>query len=181
MNTISKQRDALSKDETVVMQDSTMKDFYNSYDPYAVTEEDRQKYQTYLSSLSAEEKLLAEAGTNFYTLSLKNKGGIPMPVIVRMEFEDGTDSVARFPAEIWRFNDVSINKVIATNKKVKQWTLDPFYEIADINTEDNSFPPVAQPTRFQLFKQQQRGGQGQNPMQQQKQQPAPARQGSGKN
>ena len=46
----------------------------------------------------------------------------------------------------------SINKVIATNKKVKQWTLDPFYEIADINTEDNSFPPVAQPTRFQLFK-----------------------------
>ena len=81
-----------------------------------------------------------------------------MPVIVRMEFEDGTDSVARFPAEIWRFNDVSISKVIATNKKVKQWTLDPFYEIADINTEDNSFPPVAQPTRFQLFKQQQRGG-----------------------
>jgi hypothetical protein len=182
MNTISKQRDALSKDETVVAQDSTMKDFYNSYDPYAVTQDDRQKYQAYLSSLSAEEKLLAEAGTNFYTLSLKNKGGIPMPVIVRMEFEDGTDSVARFPAEIWRFNDVSINKVIATNKKVKQWTLDPFYEIADINTEDNSFPPVAQPTRFQLFKQQQRGGQGQNPMQQQKQTtPPPATQGSGKN
>ena len=181
MNTISKQRDVLSKDETVVAQDSTMKDFYNSYDPYAVTEADRQQYQAYLGSLSAEEKLLAEAGTNFYTLSLKNKGGIPMPVIVRMEFEDGTDSVARFPAEIWRFNDVAINKVIATNKKVKQWTLDPFYEIADINTEDNSFPPVAQPTRFQLFKQQQRNGQGLNPMQQQKQQPAPARQGSGKN
>ena len=137
-----------------------MKDFYNRYDPYAVTDEDRKKYQDYLASLTAEERLLAEAGTNFYTLSLKNKGGIPMPVIVRMEFEDGTDSVARFPAEIWRFNDVSIKKVIATNKKVTQWTLDPFYEIADINTEDNTFPPVSQPTRFQLFKQQQRGGGG---------------------
>ena len=180
-NTISKQRDALSKDETVVAQDSTMKDFYNRYDPYAVTDDDKKKYQDYLASLTAEERLLTEAGTNFYTLSLKNKGGIPMPVIVRMEFEDGTDSVARFPAEIWRFNDVSVRKVIATNKKVKQWTLDPFYEIADINTEDNSFPPVAQPTRFQLFKQQQRGGAaGQNPMQQQRQQ-SPAKQGSGKN
>ncbi len=181
-NTISKQRDALSKDQTVVAQDSTMKDFYNRYDPYAVTDEDKKKYQDYLATLSAEERALAEAGTNFYTLSLKNKGGIPMPVIVRMEFEDGTDSIARFPAEIWRFNDVSINKVIATSKKVKQWTLDPFYEIADINTEDNSFPPVAQPTRFQLFKQQQRGGgaAGPNPMQQQKQQ-APAKQGTGRN
>ncbi|GAB3891228.1 M1 family metallopeptidase [Spirosoma agri] len=181
LNTISKQRDALSKDETVVSQDSTMRDFYNRYDPYAVTEEDRKKYQDYLASLTTEERLLAEAGTNFYTISLKNKGGIPMPVIVRMQFEDGTDSVARFPAEIWRFNDVSIKKVITTSKKVKQWTLDPFYEIADINTEDNSFPPVAQPTRFQLFKQQGRGAAaGPNPMQQQRQS-SPAKQGTGRN
>ncbi|MBD2751994.1 M1 family metallopeptidase [Spirosoma validum] len=181
LNTVSKQRDALSKDQTVVAQDSTMLDFYNRYDPYAVTAEDRKKYQDYVASLSAEERSLAEAGTNLYTLSLQNKGGIPMPVIVRMEFEDGTDSVARFPAEIWRFNDVSIKKVIATNKKVKQWTLDPYYEIADINTEDNAFPPVTQPTRFQLFKQQQsRNPAGPNPMQQQRKQ-APAQQGSGKN
>ena len=117
---------------------------------------------------------------NYYTLSLKNKGGLPMPVIIRMTFEDGTDSVARFPAEIWRFNDVGIKKVIATTKKVTQWTLDPFQEIADIDTENNSFPRMAEPTRFQLFKQQQRGNQGQNPMQQQRK-PAPATQGSGKN
>ncbi|QJD77572.1 M1 family metallopeptidase [Spirosoma rhododendri] len=181
LNTISRQRDALSKDQTVVSQDSTMRDFYNQYDPYAVTADDRKKYQDYLASLSQEERLLAEAGTNFYTLSLQNKGGMPMPVVVRMEFEDGTDSVARFPAEIWRFNDVSVKKVIATSKKVKQWTLDPFYEIADINTEDNSFPRVAQPSRFQLFKQQQnRAGGAPNPMQQQRQQ-APARQSTGRN
>ncbi|WP_461152209.1 hypothetical protein, partial [Spirosoma pulveris] len=77
-------------------------------------------------------------------------------------------------------NDVSINKVIATAKKVKQWTLDPYYEIADINPEDNSFPPVAQPTRFQLFKQQRGGGAAPNPMQQQRQQ-QPAKQGTGRN
>ncbi|CCH03358.1 putative aminopeptidase [Fibrella aestuarina BUZ 2] len=183
MNTISKQRDALKKDESVVAQDSTMRDFYNSYDPYAVTDADRKKYQDYLATLTAEERSVLEGKQNFYTLSLKNKGGIPMPVIIRMEFEDGTDSVARFPAEIWRFNDVSIKKVIATNKKVTQWTLDPFQEIADIDTENNSFPRTSKPTRFQLFKQQQRfGPQGQNPMQQQRQGTRPpAQQGSGRN
>ena len=106
LNTISKQRDALSKDQTVVAQDSTMRDFYNQYDPYAVTDEDRKKYQDYLASSN---RRRTAAGRSWYQLlypSLKNKGGIPMPVIVRMEFEDGTDSVARFPAEIWRFNDV---------------------------------------------------------------------------
>jgi hypothetical protein len=182
--TISKQRDAATKAETVVAQDSSMRDFYNSYDPYAVTDTDKKKYQDYLASLSESERNALEksAGTNFYTLSLKNKGGVPMPVIIRMEFEDGTDSVARFPAEIWRFNDVAVKKVIATPKKVKQWTLDPYQEIADIDTENNSFPRVAQPTRFQLYKQQRFGAQGLNPMQQQRRtnQP-PATQGSSKN
>ena len=79
-----------------------------------------------------------------------------MPVIIRMQFEDGTDSVARFPAEIWRFNDVSHQKSDCHSKKVTQWTLDPYQEIADIDAENNAFPRMAQPTRFQLFKQQQR-------------------------
>jgi len=180
--TVSKQRDAATKAETVVAQDSSMNDFYNSYDPYAVTDADKKKYQDYLATLSESERQAIETAdkNNFYTLSLKNKGGVPMPVIVRMQFDDGTDSVARFPAEIWRFNDVGINKVIVTNKKVTQWTLDPFYEIADIDANNNSFPRVSQPTRFQLFKQQQRfGGATQNPMQQSRPAQPPAAQGSG--
>ncbi len=183
-NTISKQRDAATKAETVVEQDSTMKDFYNRYDQFAVTDQDRKKYQDYLATLTPDERKLAESGMHYYTLSLKNKGGMPMPVIIRMEFTDGTDSVARFPAEIWRFNDKQIAKVIATTKTVKQWTLDPYSEIADIDVSDNNFPVVSRPTRFQLFKQQQRGGApAPNPMQQQRQANPnpPAVQGSGKN
>lgn len=184
--TISKQRDAGTQGASVVAQDSTMRDFYNSYDPNTVTDTDRKKYQDYLATLSESERQSIEAAdkNNFYTVSLKNKGGLPMPVIIRMQFEDGTDSVARFPAEIWRFNDVAIKKVIVTNKKVTQWTLDPFYEIADIDTENNSFPRTAQPSRFQLFRQRQNPNAPQtgNPMQQQRRgaQP-PATQGSGRN
>ena len=181
-NTISKQRDAATRAQTVVEQDTTMKDFYNRYDPYRVTEADKKRYQDYLATLSPEERKLVESAQSqhYYTLSLKNKGGLPMPVIVRMEFEDGSDSLARFPAEIWRFNDQQIKKVITTSKRVVQWTLDPYQEIADIDGENNSFPRKAQqPTRFQLFRQQQQ--RTSNPMQQQRSEGAPARQGGGKN
>jgi hypothetical protein len=153
--TISKQRDLATKGQTVVAQDSTMADFYNRYDPFKVTANDRKKYEDYLAGLSESDRELVQKNTNFYTLSLKNKGGLVMPVIVKMDFEDGTDSVATFPAEIWRFNDQQISRVIATSKKVVQWTLDPYSQIADIDTENNSFPRIPKPTRFQIFKQQQ--------------------------
>jgi len=163
LSTISKERDKATKGQTVVAQDSTMADFYNRYDPFKVTDADRQKYEQYLASLSPSDRELIQNNTNFYTLSVKNKGGLVMPVIVKMGFEDGTDSVAVFPAEIWRFNDGQINKVITTKKKVVQWTLDPYSQIADIDTENNAFPRVSKPTRFQIFKQQQR--RSANPMQ----------------
>ena len=180
--TIARQRDKTFIKETVVEKNADMKDFYNTYDPYKVTEADKKKYDTYLASLSPEERALVESETNFYTLKVKNKGGLPMPVIVKMQFEDGTDSVARFPAEIWRLNDKDITKVITTKKKVVQWTLDPFREIADIDEEDNAFPrQPAQPTKFQVFKQQSSGRP--NPMResQQAQPPKAGQQGGAKN
>ncbi len=153
--TISKERDLATKGQTVVGQDSTMADFYNRYDPFKVTAADKKKYEEYLAGLSDNDRELVQKNTNFYTLAIKNKGGLVMPVIVKMDFEDGTDSVAVFPAEIWRFNDAQINRMISTKKKVVQWTLDPFSQIADIDTENNSFPRIPKPTRFQIFKQQQ--------------------------
>jgi len=154
-NTISRQRDLAGKGQTVVGQDSTMADFYNRYDPFKVTAADRKKYEDYLAGLSESDRDLVQNNTNFYTLSLNNKGGLVMPVIVKMAFEDGTDSVAVFPAEIWRFNNQQINRMISTKKKVVQWTLDPYSQIADIDTENNSFPRIPKPTRFQIFKQEQ--------------------------
>ena len=181
--TIARQRDKTYIKETVVEKNPDMKDFYNSYDPYKVTEADKKKYDAYLASLNADERKLMESGMNFYTLKVKNKGGLPMPVIVKMQYEDGTDSVVRFPAEIWRLNDKDISKVVTSKKKVVQWTLDPFREIADIDEADNAFPrQPAQPTRFQMFKAQGRGG-SLNPMReaQQNQPQKPAQQGGGKN
>ncbi len=151
--TMSNIRNKTDIQKTVVEENPDMKDFYNSYDKFAINEGDKKKYDQYMAGLSEDEKKLVDANKNFYVLNLKNKGGLPMPVIVRANYEDGTNEVFRIPAEIWRLNDKEVKKVIPTDKKVTKWTLDPFFEIADIDTEDNAFPrEPAQPTRFQVFK-----------------------------
>ncbi|RYU94635.1 M1 family metallopeptidase [Emticicia agri] len=179
--TLSNIRNKTDIKQTVVEADSTMRDFYNSYDRFAVTAADKQKSEQYRASLSEDERKLLEAGKNFYVLKIKNKGGLPMPVIIKLDYEDGTNEIVRIPAEIWRTNDKEIKKTLPTTKKVAKFTLDPFYETADIDTANNSFPREPEkPSRFQAFKQ--RGfQQGPNPMQQAKQNQPSGVQTSGKN
>ncbi|WP_337041739.1 M1 family metallopeptidase [Emticicia sp. 17c] len=180
--TLSNIRNKTDIKQTVVEADSTMRDFYNSYDKFAVTAADKQKSEQYKSTLSEDERKMLEEGKNFYVLKIKNKGGLPMPVILKLEFEDGTSEIVRIPAEIWRLNDKEIKKTLPTAKKVKKFTLDPFYEIADIDTANNSFPrEPEQPTKFQAFKQRSFFSQQPNPMQQAKQNQPSGIQTSGKN
>ena len=165
--TITNIRNKTEITSTFVEENPDLTDFYNTYDRFATTETDKKKYQDYLSGLSADERKSKKKKKNLYVVNFKNKGGLPMPVIVKLNYEDGTEEVLRFPAEIWRLNDVQAKKIIPTTKKVVKWTLDPYFEIADIDTEDNAYPrEPAQPTRVQLFKAQPRSySGGQNPMQ----------------
>ncbi|RYU94414.1 M1 family metallopeptidase [Emticicia agri] len=166
--TLSNIRNKTDIKQTVVEADSTMRDFYNSYDRFAVTDADKKKYEQYLSTLTADERKMVDEGKNFYVLSLKNKGGLVMPVIIRMVFEDGTFEDVRIPVELWRVNDKEVKKTLVTTKKVAKFQLDPYYEIPDIDTSDNTFPKEPeQPSRFQAFKQRGFGG-GPNPMQEAK-------------
>jgi len=140
-----------------------MADFYNTYDSFKPTDIDKQQYEAYYNSLSKEEQEMLKSGLNFYTLEFKNNGGLVSPIIVKMDYEDGTNEVVRFPAEIWRFNHQKVSKVITTPKPVVSFTLDPYFETADINTENNSFPRKPTPTRMELYKQRQ--SPPRNPMQ----------------
>ena len=85
-----------------------------------------------------------------------------------MEFEDGSKEMMRIPAEIWRKNNDKASKMIVTSKKVKQFSIDPLQETADINMNNNYFPAKIIESQFQLFKDQQRTREP-NPMQLEKQ------------
>jgi len=166
---IAKIRNAEEIQQTQEEIDPTIIDFYSSYDPLDVDVIDRESYESYLASLSPEEKAVLESGKNYYEITFENKGGLVMPIIMQFEYIDGTSEVVRIPTEVWKMNNQSLTKVFPTDKEIKQISLDPYQETADTDTSNNFYPPKQQSaSRFELYKSQQRSrGRtgGENPMQ----------------
>ena len=146
----------------------SLRDFYNDYDQFKVTDRDQAAYNQFVSTLNEKERQLVNGGYNFYVVDLKNIGGLVMPLIFRVEYVDGTNEEIRVPVEIWRYNNFNVSKLIVTKKEVKSIVLDPNLETADADLSNNFFPRRAIPTRFQIFKQQQQ--RAENPMRQSQQQ-----------
>lgn len=146
--------------------DPSIRDFYTEYDPLKVTILDKEEYERYLNSLDKESRALLEAGQHYYELNFRNEGGLVMPIILQFQFTDGTTEDHYIPAEIWRRNHEEVSKVFITEKEIQQIILDPYLETADVDTEDNYYPPRTQLNRFELYKRNRsRWGGGENPMQ----------------
>lgn len=129
-----------------------LKDFYNEYDPSEVTEDQRKAFEKFKSELSDKEKAMFDSTDAYYRVSLKNEGGLVMPVILYVVFEDDSTREIRIPAEIWRVDSTHCDTLIVAQQPVKSIELDPYRETADINRDNNHFPPLMEPSRFQLFK-----------------------------
>ncbi|MGB3586904.1 MAG: M1 family metallopeptidase, partial [Tunicatimonas sp.] len=155
---------------TAIEADPSLRDFYNRYDPFSITSEDQQAYDSFIASLNDEERQLVESGKHFYEIDFSNVGGLVMPVILSWTYEDGSTEIERIPAEIWRYNAEMATKVFAKDKKVAQIVVDPYRETADTDETNNYYPKKNIPTRFEVFKESQRarGTSGENPMQQQR-------------
>lgn len=148
--TLSQQRNAAIPKR--VDQFPTLKDFYNTYDGLVVTQRDREEYQKFLAGLSEAEKKLLQEGLNFYVIDLKNNGGLVMPVILQIDYTDGTKEELRLPAEIWRYDNTAVSKMLATKKEIASITLDPHLETADVNLSNNSMPRRPVKTRFEFLR-----------------------------
>ncbi len=133
-----------------------LKDFYNDFDALDVTERDRKEYRELLEGLSDEEKELLESKQNFYVVDFKNVGGLVMPILLQIDFTDGSSEELRIPAEIWRRNNERVAKLIITEKTIDRLRLDPHLETADVDVENNFFPRRIVKSRFKLFKEKQR-------------------------
>ena len=138
-----------------------LKDFYNQYDALDVTDLDRKNYREFLDKLNESERKLLEETRHFYVVDLANRGGLVMPVVLAIEFDDDTRQELRIPAEIWRRNNRKVAKLFITDKTVRTITLDPHLEFADVDRANNRWPPEVVKSRFQLFKEKKR----KNPMQ----------------
>jgi len=129
-----------------------LKDFYNEHDEFTVTNKDRNKYQETMAGLEDWEKALLKEGKHLTLVDFANKGGLVMPLIVEIELKSGKKIVERIPAEVWRYSPTRITKLFVTDEPIVGLTQDPFWETADIDTSNNSWPRKATPSRLELFK-----------------------------
>ena len=133
-------------------------DFYNSYDDLTVTEEDKKAYEKFLKALSDENKELLENLPNAYIASFKNVGGLVMPIIAELHYEDGSTETRRIPAEIWRRNNEQVTKLFITEQPLTKITLDPNRETADSSVWNNTFPrEIADKSVEMSFQKEKRG------------------------
>lgn len=135
-----------------VENDPTIADFYTTYNPLSIDALDKKEYEEFEKGLSDAEKAFLNKGYYFYELTFENVGGLVMPLIVQLNFKDGTNELHRIPAEIWKMDAKEVTKLFMTEKEVANITLDPFLETADVNTENNYFPPKSETSRFELYK-----------------------------
>ena len=111
------------------------------------------QYGGFLSRLDEPEMRKQLADKNIYQITVKNIGGLVMPVTIAWKFADGTTEIDRLPAEVWRMNEETITKTFVKDKEVVEVSLDPNFEFADVDMENNNFPKVSTPSEFDLLKQ----------------------------
>jgi len=127
-------------------------DFYNKHDEFTVLPSETKVFEAWVKQFEEDERKLFDPTMNFYAIGLKNLGGLVMPAILHVEFTDGTREELRIAAEIWRRNNLQVEKIIATRKELKSIVLDPNLETADTDTANNYWPRRPVKSKFQIFK-----------------------------
>ncbi len=84
----------------------------------------------------------------FYEVTFNKPGGLVMPIIVQIEFQDKTTENYTFPAQIWRMNDNEATRTFATKKIISKIIIDPNKETADINLHNNIWPKTEEQSKF---------------------------------
>jgi hypothetical protein len=126
--------------------------FNNGPQEFTLVETDPKFYGEFLSRVDDKEIMKKLENKNIYEVTLTNKGGLVMPVIIEWTFKDGTKQTETIPAEIWRINESKVTKVFVKDKEVTGIMLDPNLQTADVNIEDNIFPKVQKDSKFDEFK-----------------------------
>ena len=98
--------------------------------------------------MTAEEKASLNAPKYFYEVEFNKPGGLIMPILVELTYEDGTTENFKYPAQIWRKNNDTAKKVYATSKAIKKIQIDPKLETADIDVTNNSWPKAEVKSKF---------------------------------
>tara|TARA_B110000091_G_scaffold212639_1_gene259799 strand:- start:197 stop:2401 length:2205 start_codon:yes stop_codon:yes gene_type:complete len=92
-----------------------------------------------------------DAPSFIYSVEFEKPGGLVMPIIVELTYDDGSTERQTFPAQIWMKDDTTVKRVFTSSKEIKNITIDPDFETADVDTSNNSWPKK-ESDKFNQFK-----------------------------
>jgi len=142
-----------------VLENPGITDFYDDNDRFTITPKDRKSYKEFLESLDepwmrpAFDRAIKE-DANYYVLSFSNKGGLVMPIILDLTFANGKTERMMIPAEIWRRNAKRVSKLLVfpKGKTLAKVVVDPDWETADADIDNNHYPRKIIESRIEAYK-----------------------------
>ena len=142
--------------KTWVAQNPGIRDFYDENDEFTVTNKERNKYNKFMDELEDWERRVLERAVeedkNYYVLEFSNRGGLVMPILLQLTYADGETERLDIPAEIWRRHSDHIKKLIVTDRELTEVVIDPHWETADTDVENNHYPRRIIPSRIEAYK-----------------------------
>ena len=115
-------------------------DFYEGRDRFMVTPEDERAWASMLERMEDKQRAIFSQDWIFHEITLRNVGGIPMPVPLQLTYADGTTELLPLPVEIWANNEPVVTKVIASPAPIQQIRFDPTRDLADADRDNDVFP-----------------------------------------
>jgi hypothetical protein len=102
-----------------------------------------------VSNFNEAERSKLQSPKYFYQVTFDKPGGLVMPLIVEITFEDGTTENHKFPVQIWLKNDKEVSRTFATHKSIKKIMIDPKEETADVDVSNNTWPKEESKSKFE--------------------------------
>jgi hypothetical protein len=127
-------------------------DFYNEKDQFTPTNEDRNKYNKSFDKLEKWQQQLLKNGGSMTVVDFSNHGGLVMPIILQIVYQDGSEEKLNIPAEIWRRSAKKVSKMLIRDKPIVSIAVDPHWETADIDVSNNYWPARVIKSPLELFK-----------------------------
>jgi hypothetical protein len=153
--------------ETRIDRFPELADFYNEYDDLDISQQELDDYAKLVEGLSEEDRELLGTKLRFHVASVRDVGGIPMPITLAFHYADESVEEVRIPVAVWRRNPDSVSKLVVSEQELVRVVLDPHREIADADLANNVWPPAIDEETIQLEPSREggrRGRGGANPM-----------------
>ncbi len=131
--------------------DPSVIDFYNKNGKHTVSPGQRKKYKKSLKKMEPWKKDILASKENFYFMTFTNKGGLVMPILLELEYADGSKQSRRLPAEVWKNNPHTVTVRVMSPKELVSVMVDPNWETADVDMDNNAYPRRILPSRLEVY------------------------------